>query len=270
MSPARRPSLADEALAAALGAGLFATAAVPWLFVRQPPLQDYAEHVAAARVAGHLADFPEDVFNGFFKTNSAFVTFAWLAGKAIGVEAAGRVFAVGVLAVNAFVLPRFVLRFGGRARMRVAALFALPFVHDWFVSMGMLNFSLGASLSLLTLVALDRHAAAPSRARGHAWAAAAGRGDLVRACRAGAGRGVARRPPRRVAPESAAERREQARVLLPPLAPSAAAVVASTVVHLRGDRCGPRERAPPRPSRTRCGSSTTSGPTGPTATRSSR
>jgi hypothetical protein len=228
----RAGPLGDETLAGALGAGLFAVAFLSWLFVRQPPLQDYAEHVAAAVIAGRPGDYPEYVFNGFFKTNSAFVSFAWLVGKAIGVERAGFVFAAVVVGVNAFVLPRFVLRFGGRARMQVAALFALPFVHNWFVSMGMLNFSLGVSLSLLTLVALDQHAASPSWGRG-AWAAALGMatwyahavpvlavGLLV----------VVRIASRRTGPA----RKAEAGALLPPFGPAALAVAVSTVGHLRG------------------------------------
>jgi hypothetical protein len=62
-------------------------------------------------------------------------------------------------------LPRFVLHFAGRARMRVASLFAPPFVHNWFVSMGMLNFALGVSIAMLLLVALDRQRSAPCTAR---------------------------------------------------------------------------------------------------------
>ncbi len=221
----------DGALATLLGAALFAAAAAPYLLVRQPPLQDYAEHVAAAAMAMHPGDFPEYAFNGLLKTNSAFVAFTWFAGRAIGVERAGRVFAVLVLAVNAFVLPRFVLRFGGRARMRVATLFALPFVHNWFVSMGMLNFSLGVSLSLVGLVALDVHRAQPSVKAGVAaasvllatWYAhplpALAVGLLV------AAQVVSRKGP---------AMRAELGALVPPTLPSLVAVGASSVVHLRG------------------------------------
>lgn len=232
MHSARPARLADETLAAVLGAGLFVAAFVPWLFVRQPPLQDYAEHVAAAAIAGHLGDYPEYLFNGLLKTNSAFVTFTWLVGKAIGVERAGFLFAALVLAVNAFVLPRFVLRFGGRARMRVAALFALPFVHNWFVSMGMLNFSLGVSLSLLMLVALDRHAVAPSWGRG---ARAAALGLATWYAHAVPVLAVGLLAAVRIASRrTGSERKADAGALLPPVAPAALAVVVSTVVHLRG------------------------------------
>jgi hypothetical protein len=50
--------------------------------------------------------------------------------------------------------------------MVVASVLAAPFVHNWFVSMGMLNFSLSVSLAMLLLVALDRQRVAPSLARG--------------------------------------------------------------------------------------------------------
>jgi hypothetical protein len=228
----KKGAVGDGALAWLFGAGLLAAAALPLFFVRQPPLQDYAEHVAAAAMANRPGDYPEFSFNGFLKTNSAFVAFASTLGRAIGVERAGFVFVLVVLAVNAFVLPWFLLHFAGRARMRVAMLFAPPFVHNWFVSMGMLNFSLGVSLSLVLLVALDRQRAAPSAGRAAAvvlvslasWYAhpvpllVVGALVVVH---------VLSRP-------TAAEAFARARALVPALLPVGVALVASSVVHLRG------------------------------------
>jgi hypothetical protein len=223
--------LGDGALAALLGAALFAVAAAPYLLVRQPPLQDYAEHVAAAAMASRAGDYPEYVFNGLLKTNSAFTGFVWLAGRAIGLERAGFVFVLLVLAANAFALTRFVLHFGGRARLQVATLFALPFVHNWFVSMGMLNFSLGVSLSLASLIALDAQRVAPSVPR----ATLAGGALLatwyahpvpVLAVGLIVAAQVVSRPTR-------AELVAEARALLPPHVPVVLAVAASILVHLR-------------------------------------
>jgi hypothetical protein len=155
----------DRRLAVLLGAALFVAAALPLLLVRQPPYQDLGGHLATVAIVSRRADFPEFTFNGFWKTNSTLVAFAWLFGKAIGIRAAGKLFAILVLAVNALSLPAFVLRFGGRARMVVASLLAAPMVHNWYVSMGMLNFSLSVSLAMLLLVALERQRTAPSAAR---------------------------------------------------------------------------------------------------------
>jgi hypothetical protein len=155
----------DRRLAVLLGAALFVCAALPLLLVRQPPYQDLGGHLATVAIVSRRADFPEFSFNGFWKTNATLVAFAWLVGKAIGIRAAGKLFAILVLAVNALSLPAFVLRFGGRARMLVASLLAAPMVHNWYVSMGMLNFSLSVSLAMLLLVALERQRVAPSAAR---------------------------------------------------------------------------------------------------------
>ncbi len=224
--------LGDGALAGLLGAALFGFAAAPLFFVRHPPFQDFAEHVAAAAMAAHPEEFPAYAFNGFFKTNSAFVAFAWLAGKVLGVDRAGCLFALATLATNALVLPRFVLHFGGRARMLVAALFAPLFVHNWFVSMGMLNFSLGVSLSMLLLVALDQHRAAPSMPQAVSVATLSLATWYTHPLPVIAvGLLVAVHVLSRA---SWAERGATARALIPPLVPVALAVTLSTAVHLHG------------------------------------
>jgi hypothetical protein len=162
------PRVSDRQLSLAIGAALFLAAAFPLLLVPVPPYQDLKAHLATVAIVSNPASYPEYVFNGFFKTNSTVVAFVWLFGKAIGIRAAGNLFVAIVLAANAFMLPSFVLHFGGRARMVVASLLAAPFVHNWFVSMGMLNFALSVPLAMLLLVALDRQRVAPSVARGAA------------------------------------------------------------------------------------------------------
>ena len=69
---------------------------------------------------------------------------------------------------------------GSRKRMLVASLFMWPMVHNWFVSMGMLDFALAVPLSLGLLLAIDRQRRAPAlvqRALRHRASAR----DLVRA-----------------------------------------------------------------------------------------
>jgi hypothetical protein len=148
--------LTDLQLALLLAAALFVLGAWPLALVRVPPLQDLPNHLATAAVLAHPHEYPEFVFNGYFKTNSAL--FAWLSfvGHVAGLETAGRLFVLLVLALGALALPLFVLSFGGRERMVVAAAFAWPLVHNWFVSMGMLDFALGFALSMFLLVLLNR------------------------------------------------------------------------------------------------------------------
>lgn len=157
------PALTDRQLALALGGVLFVIGAWPLALTEVPPFQDLPNHLATVEVIQNLGSYPEYVFNGFFKTNAALFTWLLFVGKVIGLKAAARVFALGTIGLNAFVLPRFVLDLTkSRGRMIVASLFAWPMAHNWFVSMGMLDFALAVPLSLLLLLVLERHRQAPS------------------------------------------------------------------------------------------------------------
>jgi hypothetical protein len=147
--------LSDTRLAILLAAALFVIAAWPLLLVPVPPLQDLPNHLATATVLAHPGEYPEFVFNGYFKTNSAL--FAWLSliGPLVGLVTAARAFTLLVLALGAAAYPIFMRSFGGRSRMVVASAFVWPLVHNWFVCSGMLDFALSFALSMLLLVALN-------------------------------------------------------------------------------------------------------------------
>lgn len=160
-------SLTDGQVALLVSAGLFVLGAWPLALTEVPPYQDLPNHLAAVTVMQHPDKYPEFVFNGFAKTNTALFAWLYFVGKLVGVTLASRLFALLVLAANALVIPRFVLDFtGSRARMLVAALFAWPMIHNFFVSMGMLDFALGVPLSLAMLVAVERHRRAPTLLNG--------------------------------------------------------------------------------------------------------
>ncbi len=155
--------LSDTQLALAASAVLFVVGAWPLALTEVPPYQDLPNHLATLTVIENIKSYPEYVFNGFFKTNAALFTWLHLVGKIGGVKLAARLFALLTLALNALVLPRFVLRISGsRRRMLVATLFAWPMVHNWFVSMGMLDFAVAVPLSLALLLALNRQRSAPT------------------------------------------------------------------------------------------------------------
>ncbi len=150
-------NLTDTQLALVLSAALFALAAWPVALTEVPPLQDLPNHLAAITVIEHPARYTEFVFNGFFKTNAALFAWLYFVGHLVGLKLASRLFVLLVLAANALVLPRFVLALtGSRQRMVMATSLAWPFIHNWFVSMGMLDFALSVPLSLLSLLLLDR------------------------------------------------------------------------------------------------------------------
>jgi len=153
----------DNHIALLVSAALFVLGAWPLALTEVPPYQDLPNHLAAATVIDNPGRYPEFVFNGFFKTNAALFAWLYVVGKIAGIKLAARLFALLVLAANAFVLPRFVLALtGSRNRMLVASMFVWPMVHNWFVSMGMLDFALSVPLSLGLLLAIDRQRRTPS------------------------------------------------------------------------------------------------------------
>jgi len=159
--------LTDTQLALVVSAVLFLVGAWPLALTEVPPYQDLPNHLATLTVIENLDAYPEYVFNGFFKTNAALFTWLHLVGGIAGVKLAARLFALLTLALTALVLPRFVLRISGsRRRMLMASLFAWPMVHNWFVSMGMLDFAIAVPLSLALLLALNRQRQNASLANG--------------------------------------------------------------------------------------------------------
>jgi hypothetical protein len=158
----RERELSDLALALVIGAVLFVISAWPLLLVELPPLQDLPNHLASAYIADHLDRYPEYVFNGFWKSNS--LLEIWLHLLSDHLCFAGRTFAALTLAVNALVLPWFLLHFAGRRTMVTAALLVWPLVHGFTFAMGMLNFAIAMPLSLIVLVLLDRQRQAPRQA----------------------------------------------------------------------------------------------------------
>jgi hypothetical protein len=162
----RRGPLSDGQLALLLSAGLFVLAAWPVLLVAIPPFQDLPNHLAAITVIEHPAEYPDFVFNGLLKTNSALFTWLLFVGRVVGTPMAAKLFVLLVLALGALAYPRFVLSFAGRRRMGVSVFFAWPMVHNWFVSMGMLDFALSVPLATLLLVGLNVQRQRPTVARG--------------------------------------------------------------------------------------------------------
>jgi len=159
-----RPS---RSLVLGLGLALFVLAATPLLFTEVPPMQDLPNHLASIHVVTHPALYPEFVFNGHLKTNGAL--FAWLhaVGGVTGTFLAAKLFTVLVLAAGAFALPWSVLVLTeSKPKAVLASLFAWPMVHNWFVSMGMLDFALGVPISLAVLALCHLHLRSPRASTG--------------------------------------------------------------------------------------------------------
>ena len=121
-----------------------------------------------------------------------------------------QLFVLVVLALGALATPRFVLSFVGRRRMVVSLFFAWPMVHNWFVSMGMLDFALGVPLATLLLVGLNAQRRRPTVMRAVGWRFSAS--HLARARLSAAGGADCSRHPRG-ARRTWKERVSQARTL---------------------------------------------------------
>jgi hypothetical protein len=161
VSPSRAtPS--DRHLALLVGVGLFVLVGWPLLFLHIPPYQDLPGHLAAVTILANPEKYPEFIATGFLKPNSFFSLWTLVLGRSFGFVAAAKAFTLGVLAATAIVLPRFVLHFTDRKRLLLATPFLVPMVHNWFVSMGMLNFAASIPATLLLVMALDEHVSAPA------------------------------------------------------------------------------------------------------------
>ncbi len=147
---------------------LFAIAVVPLAFVATPPLQDVPNHLATLAVMKNPELYPEFVVSGFFKTNALFFAWMFAVSSFAGVFGAVKLFVVLIAAAGAFVYPRFIETLAGPAVGRSASLFLFPFVHNFFVCAGMLDFALAVPLALELLLALQRFREAPTRGRGAA------------------------------------------------------------------------------------------------------
>jgi hypothetical protein len=145
---------------------LFVCAALPVLSVEIPPLQDLPNHLGTLEVIRHAERFPEFVVNGFLKTNAALYLWLYVATGVVSAAAAAKVFVLGVLALGAFTYPRVVDTLAGELPGRSAALFVWPFVHGFFVSMGMLDYALAVPLALEVLLAMHAFRARPGAVRG--------------------------------------------------------------------------------------------------------
>ena len=146
-------------------AALFVCAAIPVVVVELPPLQDLPNHLGTLEVIRHSERFPEFVVNGFLKTNAALYLWLYAASAVMSAAAAAKLFVLGVLALGAFTYPRVVDVLVGDAAGRSAGLFVWPFVHGFFVSMGMLDYALAVPLGLEVLLALHAFRSRPSLAR---------------------------------------------------------------------------------------------------------
>ena len=161
--------LGDQKLALVIGLALFVLVGWPLLFLGIPPYQDLPGHLAAVTILANPSSYPEFVATGFLKPNSLLFVWTLYVGRAVGFVFASKLFTLGVLAATAIVLPRFVLHFTDRRRMVLATPLLVPMVHNWFVSMGMLNFAASVPVTLLLLMALDECTSSagppPTRAR---------------------------------------------------------------------------------------------------------
>jgi len=134
-----------------VGSILWLFAAWPLFVLKNLPHQDLSAHIAASYVVDHIAQYPQYVATHGLRTNSALTLFVSATAPVFGYMGAARVLLMGVLAATAFGYACLLLSLGGPKRVWLGGLFAVPFVNHWYVSMGMLNFSLSFGLCLFIL-----------------------------------------------------------------------------------------------------------------------
>jgi hypothetical protein len=156
----------DRTLLALLGLALFVAGSWGVWSVDVPPYQDIPDHLATITVLLHPGDYPEFVSNGLLKTNSIFIIFGYILGPVIGVKAVAKAFALLTLLLTSVTLPRFLFAFTDRKRTVLACLFAAPMVHNWWLSMGMVNFAIAWPVALWVLMHQKRQVDEPSVLRG--------------------------------------------------------------------------------------------------------
>ncbi len=137
----------------AVSGALFVLSVWPVWIVTVPPLQDLPNHLATAFIQSHLERYPELVSNGFLKTNSTLFLFLHVASRVVSLRVAAKLFVTLVCAVSAFAYPR-ALKALGNKNVHSACFLIWPFIHNWFVAMGMLDYALSVPLVLLALVEL--------------------------------------------------------------------------------------------------------------------
>ncbi|MFO0679321.1 MAG: hypothetical protein U0169_22530 [Polyangiaceae bacterium] len=155
-------SLSDRWLATVVGVGLFALVAWPLVTVEVPPLQDLPNHLATATILSNPELYPEFVANGPWKTNAALFSALAHWAPRVGLTVAAKAFTALTLLVTALAIPHTILTLRSRKSMLVASVFAWPMVHNWFVCMGMLDFSLATALSATVIAGLVRRDRRPS------------------------------------------------------------------------------------------------------------
>jgi len=145
---------------------VFVLCAWPLLLVEVPPYQDIGNHLAVATIIDHPSDYPEFVFNGFFKTNAALFAWEHFVGHALSSTlGAIRAFAAVVLAANALAFTRLLLVARGRAAMITGTLVLAPIVHNFCLCLGMLDFCLGLAVAVFLIALLVEQRGAPTAKR---------------------------------------------------------------------------------------------------------
>ena len=156
----------DRTLLALLTLVLFVAGSWGVWGVDVPPYQDIPDHLATITVLLHPSDYPEFVSNGLLKTNSIFIIFGYVLGPLVGVKSVAKAFALLTLFLTSATVPRFLYAFTDRKRMLLGCLFVAPMVHNWWLSMGMVNFALAWPIALWILIHQKRQLEAPSVLRG--------------------------------------------------------------------------------------------------------
>lgn len=158
MSLLRKLRTNDATLSLVLALAL----AWPLWFVSFPPYQDLYGHGATIEVLRHLRDYPEFEASGYLRSNACITTLGVLATRFVSVPLFMKAFSSLTIFMTSYGLLRFVRAFRKGGDSLEVVPFLLPLVHHWFISMGMLNYSLGYAVVLLLVANAKFHADDPN------------------------------------------------------------------------------------------------------------
>ena len=130
----------------------------PLWIVSFPPYQDLYGHGATIEVIRRIGDYPEFERSGYIRSNACLTTLGALCTRFMSVPLFMKAISTATVYVTSFALLRFLRAFRQTSDLTTVLPFLPPLAHHWFISMGMLNYSIGFAFVLLMIASAKRSA----------------------------------------------------------------------------------------------------------------
>lgn len=161
MSRLRLLSASDALLALVLTLSL----CWPLCLVSFPPYQDLYGHGATIEVLRRIGEYPEFEASGYFRSNACLTTLGVFSTRLVSMALFMKAISTATVYLTSFALLRFLRAFRQTSDLMPVLPFLPPLAHHWFISMGMLNYSLGFAFVLLMIAAARSFAMSQASSR---------------------------------------------------------------------------------------------------------